>query len=572
MSRRLAISLVVVATFAVGVVLYACRANRTCNRRNLVHGDSTYYYFTTGTTLQAARALGWRRAFGVATGHMKALSALHYLAVIPLCRVLPLSTSVAPLLNGIWYVLMAISLCLFMWRQTRSAQLSILLPLPLLIAGGPLSGAYQGLGDLHVNLLGYTLGTSTMCFILCSDHLRNRGMTVAAGICLGLLILGRVFSVALVAVAVAPFVLSGLIVGSKAERKRTFVGLAMLSGLGLLTSGWWLVPRIPPFWTHVFGESLGVPGGAVGVGSFRDNARIWLGVAKGLFVYNHNPGYYPMALVLSWIAGVQIATGRSLRDLVKRVNWQYLWLGFSPLLVLIVIRSGYRFYGWPALLGIYLAVVFPFRAREGTVNPLGNRVFRLVLLLSICLASVCFLREMRRDYRRRRTSKANALRVARAILHHESGVPKREVGVGITYYGALNFATLANVFLFDCGCAVAPPDYLPDAKVPPTNDAPRILMPAEITQRPLEWDRGYSKDETETVENALEAIAAQADYVVTLAPASWGKEPPRYPKYWPQWVELSRRLRSRPDFQPLTPALAIGENEIVQVLVRARKR
>jgi hypothetical protein len=41
-----------------------------------------------------------------------------------------------------------------------------------------------------------------------------------------------------------------------------------------------------------------------------------------------------------------------------------------------------------------------------------------------------------------------------------------------------------------------------------------------------------------------------------------------YPQYWPDWIELSKRLYTSPSFVPLTATIEINASEKILVLRR----
>lgn len=565
-------ALIATILFSIGMLLFVYRLNLIYNQNNLTKGDSTYYFYYTGVVLQTAKNFGIIKALSLAaTWPAAQYSVLHLFVAAILSPVLPLSTSMSVILNGIWYLLMAASLCLFFWDQTQSVTLSFLLPIPLLIAGPPLGDPYQGLADLHVNLLGYCLGISVICFLLRSDHLRKPGPAILAGLFLGLLLLGRAFSTALVGIAVAPIFLQGFFLGSRTERSKTLRGTILLGGTALLTAGWWLLPRLVDFLEYPF-RYVGIPGGSLGVGSISETATIWAGVALSFFVYKYTN--YPLALVLSWITGAQVASSRNIWPFIKRINWLYIWMGAAPLLILILMRSNYKYYGWPSFMGIYLSAVFPFKDEEPEIQPLKSPVFQAILCIALAYATFGFATHMYTLHEATYASKEGALQVAKAILHNanRTGNHGIETTVGFAYYGDLNQGTLADVFLFDVGCPISIPITPPDIRVPSSARCQNILMPEEIIQAPLLWDPAYAGDKVETVDQALDAISRQADYVIILAPEVWNTEPASYPKDWPAWIELSKRLYNQAAFHPITPTLTISPREQVIVLGRVVPR
>ena len=294
MKTNLYKSLVITVVFALGILVFAFEMNVTYNQTHLTKGDSAYYYYKTGTVLQVAKAFGIPKALSAITSWPSEETALYYLEATILSPILPVRTFTSVILNGIWYLLMAVCLCIFFWQKTKSLWLSVLLPVPMLIAGPPLADPYQGLADLHVNLLGYTIGVSIMCLMLISDHLRKPWPTFLAGFFTGLLLLGRVYAVALVGIAMAPYVLQGIFFASNTDRKKTLLGTGIIAGLCLLIGGWWLVQhRGVVFGT--FERVQNVPGAAVGVGSLRDNTVVWLNVIENFFFYN--AAYYPLTFL-----------------------------------------------------------------------------------------------------------------------------------------------------------------------------------------------------------------------------------------------------------------------------------
>jgi hypothetical protein len=562
--------LLITMIFALGVIAFAYRMNLIYNQNNLTKGDSTFYFYSTGIVLQTAKSSGIANALSLAVSWLAHNTILHYLVAAILSPVLPVKTTVGVMLNSIWYLIMAASLYIFVLDKTRSVFLSFLLSIPMLIAGPPLADPYQGLADLHVNLLGYTLGVTVMCFVLLSDDFRKPWPAVLGGVFFGLLLLGRVFSAALVGIAVAPILLRGVFWVPKPERAKALRSILFFGGAVLLISGWWFLPRLISLVMYPLKFALlNHPGRSVAVGSISSNAIIWLDVVRSFFFYTR--AYYPLALVLLGIVGTEILSSRDIRLLMKRVNWLYIWMGVAPLLVLILIRSDYKYYGWPALLGLYLSIVLPFKSTEQSIQPLKTPVFPVLLFAALACATFGFATRMYSMHTDYSTSKKSATLVAEKILNDakRANENKTEIKVGFSYYGSLTPATLANVLLFDIGCKVIWYEPSPPVRVQSAADCARIHLSYEITQYPLNWDQSLSGDATRTVEMALEEISRQADFVVILSPESWETEPGSYPEHWPEWVELSKQLYYLEDFDVITPIWTINPPETVVVLRRA---
>lgn len=566
MKKKIWLSLITVIVFAVVILLFSYKMGLTYHQNNLTKGDSTYYYYFSGTVLQEAKANGILRAIMLVATYPGNNTILHYLVVAILSPILPLDTSIGVILNSIWYLFMAASLSIFFWRKTESIILSIFLPIPMLIAGLPLIDVYQGLTDLHVNLLGYTLGVSIMCFVLLSDYLHKPKPTIVAGIFLGLLMLGRIHSVALVGIALAPYVLKGLFFSSNLNKRKTFWGLAILGSVSFLISGWWIIPRLSAFLLPF--QWYGVPRGSLGIVTTYDSAWIWVNIVLGFFLYGI--AYYPLALVLSWIPGTQVVSSRKIWFLLKRINWLYIWMGISPLLILILMRSDYKYYGWPALFGIYLSVIFLFRVTEKELQPLKNPVFLGLLLVAMFGAIFGFMSRMVSTHTTIYTDKQSALQAVDAIIDDagSSKVLRDEIRVGMAYYGSLNPGTLADVIIFDKECPASIQLISLDTKVPSLGDCQSIFLPESITQDPTEWELEIMGDEMITVKKAFEEISSEADYVIILSPASWDTTPPMYPEYWSEWVELSQQLHQSEAFHPITTSLTITHLEKIIVLAR----
>lgn len=405
-----------------------------------------------------------------------------------------------------------------------------------------------------------------MCFVLLSGYLHKPKPTIVAGLFLGLLMLGRVHSVALVGFAITPYLLKGLFFTSNLNKRKTFWGLAILCSVSLLVSGWWVIPRLSAFLLPF--QWYGVPRGSLGVVTTYVSAWSWIDVVSGFFFYSI--AYYPLTLVLSWIPGTQVVSSRNFWLLLKRINWIYVWMGISPLLILIMMRSDYRYYGWPALFGIYLSAIFLFRDTEQKEKPLNNPVFRWLLIITIFGAIIGFMFRMVSTHNTIYTDKQSALQAVDAIFDDASNskVLNAEIRVGMTYYGSLNPGTLADVIIFDKECPASIQLISLDAMVPSLGDCKSTLLPESITQDPTEWELEIMGDEKITVKTAFDALSSEADYVIILSPASWETTPPMYPEYWPEWVELSQRLYQSDSFHPITSSLTITPLEKIIVLAR----
>ena len=540
-------SFAVVLLIAAVIIAMAYYFGSIYHQKNLTKGDSIYTFYIAGNLIQIAKGHGLFKAIQAAVNVPKQETVLHFLSAAMLGSILPVETSIGIIINSFWYLVMAVSLTFYFWKETSDNILAILLPIPMLIAGLPLIDVYQGLSDLHVNLLGYTIGVSIVCLVMSSDFFCNSKITILAGIMLGILILGRFHSVFLISLAIAPYIIVNFF-SSRERRKTMLKGLAFFLGIALLISGWWISPRLLRIiWKPI--NVYGVPGASIGNESKYKSAWAMIDLVTGFFFYNI--AYRPLAFVLSWIGGVQIASSKKINSLFKRVNWFYIWMGISPLLVLILMRTDYQYYGWPALFGLYLSVVFPFGNKdEKTVGALNSPVFRIIFLLCLVFATIGFGLRMASTHSPTYTNKQNVIQAVDVILENATRIdePKSVIIVGMAFYGEFNPDNLANVFLFEKNCRVDTLRFNLNSKVPDTEYCPDVIIPANFNAEISEFD--------------------YADYVIILSPDSWQTEPPIYPDRWPKWVELSKELYESDDFEPLTSTLTITPLEKVIVLKR----
>ncbi|HWP46795.1 MAG TPA: hypothetical protein VNM22_06495 [Candidatus Limnocylindrales bacterium] len=553
-----------ISTIALLVITFSMVMNQQFYKTHLSFSDGMGIYFSVGRTIQIAKTQGTLQALNFAVN--SSMYILHQIMAALLGPLLNLSMSVGPLFNGIWYLAMSVSLGLLFWDRTHSIVLSILLSIPPMIYISPVATAYEGLTNMNVDFLSYVLSVSTICYLLLSDNLSKSWATILAGVFWGLLVLGRIPTAILLGIMVMPLFIKGLIYHS--TRSVVFRGLLILGTTVLMVSGWWLIFSLYEFIKFFF-FWYGHPLGSMGNLSPARLPFLWKGFIRELI--GNNIPYIGMTLWLSWIPGSVIIKGVNGISLLKQLNWIYIWMGISPLLILMLLHTENLPYAFPAYMGFYLTLLFPFKQNPRERSILQSKSYRMGLMLMIIIASFWFVITMYKQHTTPSFSKQTTLQITQSILddiyHQQADKDKQEFQISITYWGTLNRYSLANVFLFDKNQSVRMIGKQSESNLFKPSRPPILHIHSAVA-----WLDASDSDETHKayLNKIVEEVENQSDYVIILSRESWNPKG-SYPfsQFWSQWVKLSEQLLNSNRFHTLTLPLRITDSEWVVVLARS---
>ena len=172
-----------VILFCLLVLVTAFRASERYYSRNIVLTDTSYFLMSVGILLQGRDEFGWRHVLSSPTPlHSSEYSVgdsdvyeLHDLVAGLLKAVLPVRPSAAVILNGLWFIAMAVSLYLLLFERTGGWAIAALVAVSYLVANPYLPTVRFGLTSLDPNLHAFMIGTSAFCWLLLAHSFRKRG-------------------------------------------------------------------------------------------------------------------------------------------------------------------------------------------------------------------------------------------------------------------------------------------------------------------------------------------------------------------------------------------------------------
>ena len=480
---------------------------------------------------ELADTAGFRTAFRFAAN--EDIYVLHSLVSVLLHPVLPQSFASGPALNAIWYLIAINVLFTVFLRDTGSAASAVWLALPPAIFMPAMSTTRYGFTGLDANLLAYLLACAVFGAVILSDGLADRRWAAAAGALFGCLVLGRLQSSVIVAVAIAPFLAAPLLTPSR--RRIGALGLAVFTGAALVVCGGWLAAGLRKHWTYY--SSIATAPGQSFEASYGGGLRV-LGHALDVW-FRSNVATGLCWVLLSWIAAREIFSAEPSRALLRRVDWARLWLFVGPLAALAAARPSQEVYAFPAYVGLYLFATKPFRASPlGSV--FGNRRYMMLFAAAVSVALASFLAN---------TISAHASdpgvnrQEARALLQpivddSRCRVPHSEIRVTVTYYTGLTDHNVVNSLLVDAKQPSVQADRPPHLEVEQARCVVNVLLDTYMGPPPL-WGK---IDSTVTARRAARLLQS-TDYATVLTPgdpANYTDHPSA--RYHPQWLDLSRRL------------------------------
>jgi len=298
--------------------------------------------------------------------------------------------------------------------------------------------------------------------------------------------------------------------------------------------------------------------GVFGHGTFGSTARSWYTFLVTFMIFS--PLCPIMPLVFGWRIGYGITGCKSIREALRQINWLYVWLGTAPLLILILLKSWFKPYGFIAIIGLYLMFMFPFKYDKTSGFFSGSRkIGQLIFLLCAILTASAFVFQMCKNHSRIYISREKAQKVCSAILQHAKLSNQKHITIDIATHGPMNFGNISSLFIFQTDLTV----NNPIVNVPGLlrNSLPTINIVANARHNMLHQSKGITGTKKELHDKHMELVD-QTDYFIVMGPRALmlSKDIVN--------IKLSRLLLTDPQLHPITPPLLLNNSYDVQVLAR----
>jgi len=553
--RGRAPGLVAVLLFSFTVLFGSYRASERYYDKHLLAADTSYYVMSASLLVSGKHDFGLKRVLrDPAPFHSSdngtGVYVLQTLTAWYLRAFLPLRPAMAVILNGVWYVAMAISLYTLLWSRIKSWTTCALLTVAYLVINPFLATLTYGLTAVDPNLVGYMLGTSVLCCTVLSDRFQRLVPCVFVGIFLGCLCLGRVYTLGLLGPAMLPYVAACFWRRSWEEIAASLRGGLLALGIAALICGWFVIGnwRIVLAYPTQYGTA-----GVLNHASLSEGLRHWLAFPRSILAKN-----VVLVCVLSWPLALSLARpGRRWRDF----NWSATWAAVAPLLVLAKMGTTFEPYGAVALFGVFVVSLFPF---DRPASAIFHRGWFAAMLWLACAANTwTFFRDLQNEHEPGKDAKEATVAALKAMRDDATSAGKQRVALGLVHWGVVHDAAVIDSLLFDVGVRVATPGY--KAKRRPSS--PLIVEP--IMTDPWAWDRAVKGDAAITAKDWAATMEAKADYVLVL----WGGAS-RHRRHgrWAPWVDASDKLLKSPVFRPLGSPFNVPGDGPLQLLVRQSQR
>ena len=543
-----------VILFCLLVLVTAFRASERYYSRNIVLTDTSYFLMSVGILLQGRDEFGWRHVLSSPTPlHSSEYSVgdsdvyeLHDLVAWLLKAVLPVRPSAAVILNGLWFIAMAVSLYLLLFERTGVWAIAALVAVSYLVANPYLPTVRFGLTSLDPNLHAFMIGTSAFCWLLLAHSFRKRGASIVFGVFLGLLVLARVYTLGIVLPAMLPFVVASFWVRSRDKLRASAAGAALALCALLAVCAWWLFPRLGMIAAY---PTLYKDAGVLERSSAAESAVKWLRFSRQLAAAN-----MPVICVLSWVFADQLFKyrPRPLRD----ASWSHLWVAICPLVILSWLGTTFEPYATLVLFGVFLTLLFPFRL--GPPALLQEPVFIALLALATAIGAGGFFWSLAREHEAVAYDKRSLDGAIDAISQDAARTHRQRITLGLVHWGILHDASLIDALIFDAGIRIATPDYPPKARA-------STLVVDPLMRDLWVWDARLRGSASMTPELWSSELARRADYAIVLAADA---EQQVRGGRWVPWVKASRLLLESPAFRVLAGPFTIPEDGNVVVLAR----
>lgn len=544
---------VVVLAFCLLLLFSAFRASDRYYVRHLVAADSSYYLagpallvsgkndFSLGQVLNHPAPL--RSSDGGTSVYV-----LHTVTAWFLRHVLPLRPAMAVVLNGVWFVGMALCVYSLFWFRIRKWSTSAIVTIAYLVANPYLPTIPYGITSMDPNLLGFMLGTSALCCAALSDRFRRVVPCLLVGMFLGLLCLGRVYTLGVVLPAMLPYVVACFWRRSAREMLLSVWGGLLAVGVALTISGWFVRAN----WKTVLGYPTQY--GTAGVLNHTplvNGIWEWLRFPKAALAEN-----LTLVCVLSWpLAAAFFGRERSLRDF----NWSALWATLAPLLVLAKMGTTFKPYGAVALFGVFVVLLFPFARPDPALLYRGR--FAAALSMGCAFSCWAFFGQLRTLHDAPNDNKSSTIAALESLREHALAVRQKRVTVGLVHWGTLHDAALVNALVMDLHWRVATPEFTPKRR------GKNQLIVDPLVVDPWAWNPKVSGAAVVTPAGWADRVIREADYVFVLA---GDRRQDRREGRWPPWVEASALISESGHFERLGRAFHVKSDGPVELLVRTQ--
>ena len=558
--RRLARSripgAIIVLLFCGGVLVSSFRGSDRYYEHHLTAADSSYYLTSASLLVSGKDDFRLRQVLrnpaplrssdgGTEVYVLQTMMAWYLRAF------LPLRPSMTVILNGIWFVGMAGSVYSLLWSRIGKWTTAALGTITFLVLNPYLTTITYGLTSMDPNVVGFMLGTSVLCCTILSDRFTRVLPSAFAGLFLGCLALGRVYTLGVVVPAMLPYVAACFWRRSWSDMLRSLQGGFIALCVAYAVCGWFLLRhwKILLRYPTQYGTE-----GVMNQTTLTDAIFEWLRFPKLVFAQN-----IALVCVLSWPLAAGLFSGPERRW--RRFNWGALWVTLAPLLVLAKMGTTFQPYGAVALFGVFVLLLFPFTTPDAPLPYRG----RFAAALSVACALNCwsFFSELRSVHDAAGNNKRTTVAALEELRTDALSAGQKRVTLGLVHWGTLHDAALVNSLIFDLGIRVATPAFQPKRR--PKN--PLIVDPLVLD--PWAWDPTVSGANTMTPEVWADRLVEEADYVIVLA---GGRSQDRRHGRWPAWIDASEILRASPVFKRLGSPFWVANDGPLELLVRREPR
>jgi hypothetical protein len=554
LSRGSLPGIIVVLLFCFGLLFLAFRASDRYYEKRLVASDTSYYLMSASLVVSGKNDFRLNRIVNhpapmPTSDGGTGVYVLQTFAAWFLRHHLPLRPAMAVLLNGVWFVAMALSLYTLFWSRIGRWATSAILTIAYLVANPFLPTVQYGITSMDPNLVGFMLGTSALCCTVLSDRFQRVVPSVLTGVFLGCLCLGRVYTLGVIAPAMLPYVLSCFWRRSWRDVFASVLGGSIALAAAVAICGWFLRAHWQALLAYPtqYGSA-----GVLNHATFSNGMWQWLRFPKAALAEN-----LALACVLTWPLAVSLlAREGRFRDF----NFSALWAAIVPLAVLSHMGTTFQPYGAACLFGVFVALLFPFGKSVATLQ---RGRYAAVLTVACSFSCWAFLGRLHADHTPTKDNKRSTVAALETMRQDAAGAGRKKVTLALVHWGALHDAALIDALVMDMGMRVAAPNYQPKRRA--TN--PLIVTP--LVADPWAWDAKVVGDKAITPAAWAERVIQEADYVLVLA---GDRKQDRREGRWPPWVEASDLISSSRVFRRLGSPFHVIKDGPVELLVRRQPR
>ena len=555
LSRGPAPGLFAVLAFCLLLLIGSFKASDRYYDHHLVAADSSYYLMSASLLVSGKHDFALRRVLNHpaplrSSDGGTGVYVLQTLAAWYLRAVLPLRPAMAVVLNGVWFIAMAVAVYSLFFSRIGQWATSAIVTVAYLIANPFLSTITYGITSMDPNLVGFMLGTTVLCCAALSDHFTRVIPCLLVGLFIGFLCLGRIYNLGTVLPAMLPYVVSCFWRRSGQQMLTSLFGGFFALCTAFAVSGWFVRAN----WRLLLGYPTQY--GASGVlnhTELSDGIWAWLSFPRSVLA-----DHLALLCVLSWpLAASLFGRARSLRQL----NWSGLWAALAPLLVLAKMGTTFQPYGAVCLFGVFVVLMFPFARPDPTLLYRGR--FAAILSLTCAFSCWSFFSHLRSNHDVPGDNKRTTITALNAVRDNALDAGRKRVTLGLVHWGTLHDASLVDALVLDLKLRVATPDFQPKAR--PTT--PLIIDP--LVADPWAWDANVVGPAALTPSAWANRIIEEADYALVLV--GDGKQD-RRKGHWGAWVEASERVQKSGVFERLGSPFQIKSDGHVELLVRKQPR